>query len=126
MFTIRRNGEFDAQLIGSVHCGLTQGFNRFRYEVEISVDNDGLDNQGFVIDNKAIQEYFDTTYRGRPTTRSCEAIARTACEDFKAMLGDRSKHCARVCIRVFGLPTAHIEYDWRSTTRRHSRMAFAS
>lgn len=119
MFTLRRKGEFDAHLKGDLHCGMKKPFNRFQYEVEISVEDKGLDAQGFVLDNQAIQEYFDTTYADKPTIRSCEAMAKAATLDFRRMLGLRAKHCVEVCVRIFGIPTAHVEYMWRSDVMKN-------
>jgi hypothetical protein len=111
MYTLRRKGEFDAQLLGSLHCGLKKPFNRFQYEVEIGVTDCGLDDKGFVLDNMDIQAHFDNTY-SKPTFFSCETMARVACEHFRELLKDREEHCIQVCVRIYGLPTAHVEYMW--------------
>jgi hypothetical protein len=117
VFTLRREGTFDALLTGDFHCGLTKGFNRFKYEVEICVTSDGLDPKGFVVDNREIQQYFDTYYGSTPTTRSCETMASTATFAFLNLLGTRSKHCRRVCVRIYGLPTAYVEYVFQKSSR---------
>jgi hypothetical protein len=114
MFTIRRNDSFEATLApGTPHCGMGDGqTKKFNYEAWVTIDDDGLDDDGFVIDNKEFQEYFE---QQRVLRHSCEMVCRDAARHFfKRASGRGRQHIHEVCVRIWGLPEkAYAEYMWK-------------
>ncbi len=92
-------------------CG-AQGERRIRYHVSITGLPERLSKEGFVLNNHAIQEYFDVKYKVVDTLPSCERIAITACEDLAKIAG-----CpVRVEVTVGGVPNAGLTAFWQPDT----------
>lgn len=109
--TLQRVGSFSAHAPVNRHqCG-RQGLQNFSYSVAIKGGADTLDSQGFLIDNRAVQQYFDKTYSLNHTLKevpSCEQIALKACEDFRTLV-PKSKG---VRVTISGSPQAKISAVW--------------
>lgn len=114
MFTIRRNDEFITRLVdGTPHCGVGTGMVTFKYEAWVIVADEGLDMNGFVIDNMEFKKYFDT----RTTMdHSCEMACMQAGRHFFKLAARKSGgiHILEVCVRIWGLSgIAYAEYLWK-------------
>lgn len=62
------------------HCGIPLNLV-LHYRVMIETSPDHLDENGFIIDNNAVHDYF-LNHRFEPRFWSCEEIAMRACEYF--------------------------------------------
>jgi hypothetical protein len=131
MFTIRRTDKFTTYLVpNTTHCGIGNGVNsgdgqtvEFTYDAWVCMDDKGLDDSGFVIDNKEFKVFFDTQKR---TSLSCERLCYKAAQHF-FKIASKSKQGMRyvdeVCVKIWGLPgVAYAEYKW---TRSDSKRAAA-
>jgi hypothetical protein len=116
MYFLRRKGHFIARLIPSKgHCGILP-INGFDYEVEICISDDGLDEKGFVINNKEIDLHFQNV---KSTRLSCELLACQAARKFVRLIhsahGRANDNCVQhASVKIYGLPNgiAHAEYRW--------------
>jgi hypothetical protein len=109
-FTLRREGTFICELSGSIHCGLLP-INEFRYQAEICVTDNGLDSQGFIMDNADIQKYFDSI---GATDLSCELLACNTARHFAGVVLNNSHDCVNsVKVVIWGIPTSNAEYVWQ-------------
>lgn len=112
MISMTREGVFSTLAVkGTPHCGLKDGEVSFQYYISLTLDDKGLDSEGFVMDNKFLDDYFKAM-ANKPLTISCESICIEAARHFYRKLSARRSHCVRVCVKVWGLPTAHAEYVW--------------
>lgn len=64
-------------------CGAV-GQQMFVYKVRIHA-TPGLDERGFILDNKKVQHYFDSGFRNLTEVPSCERIAMQAARALAAM-----------------------------------------
>lgn len=83
------------------HCGVPRNFD-LHYIVEIETSDDHLDQNGFIIDNNEVHQYFAQTYRYISVFKSCELIAMEACEHFCR----RVKGLDAITVSVSGRPGA--------------------
>ncbi len=122
MFTIRRIDKFTTYLVpGTSHCGIGTGKNSgdgesvsFTYDAWVKIADQGLDDKGFVIDNKEFKVYFDQQTK---TSLSCEMICKNAAKHFFKIAAGNDKrnipNIQEVCVRIWGLPgVAYAEYMW--------------
>lgn len=108
-----RQGKFTIGSVGddSTQCGFA-GARTLDYRVVIEGDCLKLTPEGFIIDNFAIQRYFDEKYGGHVDRfLSCEHIAMQAVRDFrKAVQG-----CKSVTVTIDGTSgAAGLTASWRS------------
>lgn len=103
MLKVSRKGEFNVFCTGDNHCGIQKGYVTFPYECWVTVSNDALDEQGFVIDNAIFEEFFQNI----GTTRlSCEQL----CLEGGRFLFSKMKESGRehkiveICVRIWGIP----------------------
>lgn len=97
-FRQEASGTFSAEVGGCYHCGPNHDSPKeFDYEVEIHYHGKALDAKGFLNDNLAFQEYFESL---NMVTDSCEMMARNAaCFFWKQLLG----RCNQVTVRIWGI-----------------------
>lgn len=127
MYTIRRMGKFETRLIeGYSHCSVPTAENPYpksckcegaprtlEYDAWVTVGEDGLDEQGFVVDNRVFSDFFS----GQKEMRiSCEQLAKKAAVFLFETVAQTPKRRAavlEVCVKVWGLPDeAYAEYMW--------------
>lgn len=91
------------------NCGMPFTSN-LAYKVELEIMEDHLDKEtGFIIDNNAVQEYFNKTYARAKKFRSCELIAIAACRHFRRKI----KGLRRVAVSISGNPAhAWLTSSW--------------
>lgn len=90
------------KLTGEHHCGLLKE-NRFQYEVTLIGNK--LDEVGFLANNKIIGDYFDSIHE---TALSCELFAEEAAKTFLKADAD----CFKAIVRVWGIAdTAYAEVE---------------
>lgn len=106
MYTLRREGRFYGYPQGCCHCGPDHDPRWYDYKYAITVYNCSLDAQGFVLDNRAPQEWFDN--HGQGFQDSCELLARRAAYSFARMC----KKPYHVSVCVVGFETAAAEFSF--------------
>lgn len=109
-FFLRRNGMFACSLTGENHCGFKK-VNSFKYDVEICINGNSLDERGFVVDNAIIGEYFDKIVT---TDLSCERLARKTVADMlnEYFPGGKRASVKLFRVKIWGTDQAHIEFVW--------------
>lgn len=116
MFKLRRMGWFKPHVDRlPPRCGPIDREDRklFRYDAWVSVSDDGLDTDRFILDNKVISDWFQDYENSFRVFNSCEAICEQAAEIFLRELGPRRRFATEVCVRIWGLPgKAYAEYMW--------------
>lgn len=97
-------------------CGKI-GQTTYRYFVAIEGTSDGLDENGYLVDNAVIAEYFKETYekKGSPCP-SCEVMAQDAIEYFRKV-GKSSVKITRVYVRIHGSDISFIEGEWKKNRK---------
>jgi hypothetical protein len=70
------------------------------YEVQITIDERDLDNNGFVCRQRSLLAYFHNSYGERPTGLSCERMAVHAVKHFKKMFARTGKNFVNVRVRI--------------------------
>jgi len=110
--TMKRKGKFTVGTCedDSTQCGFA-GTRTLSYGVLIEGSPEYLTPEGFLIDNFAIQRYFDTTYAQVKKFLSCERIAMKAVADIRRMVG---KGCKAVEVTVDGTGVAGLSASWRA------------
>lgn len=79
MFQLQVKHRFVAPIApGSVHCGLDDDPAPREYRYQVDIDADGLDGDGFVVDNMAVVRYFE---RINAVGVSCERLCERAAEE---------------------------------------------
>src|SRR5690349_18792761 len=91
LLTLTRTGQFSVRYTHdhARQCGPTMQTDVLTYEVELTMTGEDLDQQGFVVDNNYVAQYFHDTYHEVSSFVSCERIAMRACIDLKRILGDK-------------------------------------
>lgn len=99
--SLNRRGSFFVrdQSDDSTQCGRTRGQRELFYEVRIDSIGEDLDQNGFLIDNNAVQSYFELKYSKCRVFKSCEIIALTAIGDLRKLVGLSRCHKIRVEIK---------------------------
>jgi len=87
--SLHRTGSFLVNDSAEDHaqCGFRRGDRQLWYDVLIESDSAFLDGDGFVLDNNAVQHYFDRQYADVEVFVSCEKIACKAIEDLAQIMG---------------------------------------
>lgn len=72
-FSLRREGLFTITVIGPNRCGLVRNNASINciYRLELTCKGDSLDNKGFLVEQKGIQDFFDSI---KKTNLSCENL----------------------------------------------------
>lgn len=119
--SINRAGEFITH--GNAdhpnQCGKT-GARHYRYFVTITASNKTLTYDGFVMDNKWVDDYFQDCYGEEGTKKlqcdSCENMAQRAVEYFHCIfeneLSLRGVKVERIYVRIHGSEISYIEGEW--------------
>jgi hypothetical protein len=94
----------------TTQCGF-KGTRTLDYRVVIEGSPEHLTPEGFLIDNFAIQRYFDDTYKVVTHFLSCERIALKAVADIRRMVGTG---CKAVEVTVDGTGVAGLTAGWRA------------
>ena len=86
--SLHRTGSFNVNRDAedSTQCGFARGNRTCWFDVTIRSMNQ-LDENGFLIDNNEVQHYFDRTYAGVTSFKSCETIALRAVNDLRDIVG---------------------------------------
>lgn len=113
---MRRIGKFHVGnvLDDSTQCGI-RGTREMEYRVELEMSREHLTPEGFIIDNFAIQQYFDSKYnQDMEKLPSCETIACQAVEDFCTLV----PNCTRIAVNIDGTGFAGLEAEYINPARR--------
>ena len=94
----------------TTQCGY-KGTRTLDYAVLIEGSPERLTPEGFLIDNFAVQRYFDETYKSVKQFVSCERIAMKAVSDIRRMVGIGVK---AVSVTVDGTGKAGLTATWRA------------
>lgn len=78
----------------------TDGPKELAFEIIITTKQ--LDSEGFVFDNRKIEEYFKENFDGKRVKVSCERIAET----ILFYLCEALPNCEGCCVKVSGKPDA--------------------
>jgi hypothetical protein len=110
--TLQRQGTFSVGECGddTTQCGM-RGSRKLNYHVSISSTEKQLDEQGFIIDNNEIQQYFDAKFYSVDRFLSCEQIACQATMDLRKLVGARRCKSVAVTIAPVGIP-AGLTAEW--------------
>lgn len=122
---INREGEFTtlpAQETDN-QCGKV-GAQHYRYFVTIEASNKKLTEQGFVMENLWVDEYFQNRYvLGREKCASCEDMAQEAIKHFLGLFGRvcgqegieelQEVDLRRIYVRIHGSNVSFIEAEWK-------------
>lgn len=90
-FEQHRTGEFHAHVIPRGQCGFSVGQQRFEYELTIVAYEDGLDDNGWLMDNRDADRLFDK-WREGTWQASCEDLAAGGVCMALDALGDRAEY----------------------------------
>jgi len=99
--TLRRGGDFDLYVVGDAHCGLAneQGFVPCSYLLVLCCDAQGLDSDGFLVEQIGIHKYFQEL----PATRlSCELFCVECCRELfrKVMIENASAKIQGIALTI--------------------------
>lgn len=110
--TMKRIGKFTVGACedDSTQCGY-KGTRTLDYKVVIEGSPEHLTKEGFLIDNFAVQRYFDDTYKTIKQFVSCERIALKAVSDIRKMVGVGVR---AVEVTVDGTGVAGLTASWRA------------
>lgn len=110
-YMLERSGEF-AVADSALQCG--NGTQILTYKVVIHGGPRDLNENGWLLDNRAIPQYFTDKYSrsGEKEQRSCEQIARDACIDFAALVAEAGGKARHVTVSVSGIAGSMITADW--------------
>lgn len=129
--SIRRHGQFHVAWSGDNQnqCGRS-GTSILTYDVNIIGDEEHLTEQGFIIDNFEIQEFFEQRFGNVVNFPSCEHIAMQAARGLASKFGpDGVPHLMKVVVHEVsvtignGMPGIGITARWRNPgSRTHDGM----
>lgn len=118
LLRINRAGSFIASPEGvtNTQCGKV-GAKRYEYFVTIEAGNEHLTDEGYVMENLWVEEYFHRRYvRDGEPCLSCESMAQDAvwhfinlfktCQDLEHI------DLRRILVRIHGSPASFIEAEW--------------
>jgi hypothetical protein len=124
MYNIQANGTFRAFVRGCCHCGPSKWYDpiwprQFKYEVWCKVQDDGLDVNGFVINNLAFVEHFRKV---RTVRKSCELLSAECVWFFFRLCsdGDKKRIIETGC-RIWGRSGAFAEFVALGSQMRNER-----
>lgn len=99
-------------------CGAT-GATQYKYFVTVEASNQGLTDEGYVMENQYVDDYFqeEYTHNPNPDAVSCEDMSQRAIEHFLARFeaDDELKNVAltRILVRIHGSEISFIEAEWK-------------
>lgn len=100
MFQLQVKHHFVAPIApGSIHCGLDDDPAPREYHYQVDIEADGLDAQGFVVDNMDVVRYFE---RIASVDVSCERLCERAAEELWL------PHFTRLEVRIHGTSFASV------------------
>lgn len=117
-FKMKRIGQFQANWESRRNvCGVDRSLRPlYSYECEMET-TDRLDDQGFIMDNKHVSEYFINKYASAKTAPlSCEMMAKLATLDILALLRRNGSEPKRVAVTIAGSAQAAMTYEWTEET----------
>jgi hypothetical protein len=106
-YTIRREGQFYANLEPCDQCGGGAGQKTFRFEVALTVDE--LDHHGFSIDNRHVPDAFNGWEKGA-WYGSCEDLAAGGLLHLHAAAAGRA---TAIAVRIIANGDSSIQVDWQ-------------
>lgn len=106
-YTIRREGQFYANLEPCDQCGGGAGQKTFTFDASITVDE--LDEHGFVADNRDIPKAFNHWEEGR-WYGSCEDLAAGGLYHLFALVRDRA---SAIRVRITANGDSSMEVNWQ-------------
>lgn len=97
--TMRRQGEFEATVMGSDHCGIANHNTqlKLKYAVMIECTTTSRDRRGFLFDQLTVHNYFLTL---QYEIRSCENMAVDAARDLMNLIHTENPKCKVRSIQV--------------------------
>lgn len=109
---IERDGKFSVRYTerNDNQCGNLKA-DILLYNVKICVADTALDENGFIIDNMVIYNYFRETFHEVAVFQSCERIALQAMQYFKDLIGS---HLVSIEVTVSGVPEAKMTAKWQA------------
>lgn len=109
---IERDGKFSVRYTerNDNQCGNLKA-DILLYNVKICVADTALDENGFIIDNMVIYNYFRDTFHEVAVFQSCERIALQAMNYFRDML---KEHLVSIEVTVSGVPEAKMTARWNA------------
>lgn len=115
---INREGEFIAHAGSETdsQCG-KKGTRRYRFFVSIEASNAKLTNEGFLMENLWVADYFRERYEEKTgECTSCEDMAQTAVEHFLDLFQSKEELAGivptRILVRIHGSDVSFIEAEW--------------
>lgn len=116
---IERDGKFSVRYTerNDNQCGNLKA-DILLYNVKICVQESALDENGFIIDNMVIYNYFRDTFHEVAVFQSCERIALQAMQYFRDMLGE---HLISIEVTVSGVPEAKMTAKWNTPSNAATR-----
>ena len=114
--SLEREGEFVPvnMVENNTRCGPI-GHMHYKYAVRIEATDDSLSEEGFVIENSRIHNYFLTRYcdYGRSFTAiSCEKMAIKASMEIGRTLVKEKISVTKVIVTIFGSNNARLTATW--------------
>lgn len=114
--TINRLGTFDVTDISDVanQCGRI-GARQYKYKVAVTETSKYLDNDGFLMNNVVLHDYFSETYESkRMKCDSCEIMALTAIAYIKQYCKTHKvKGIKRIYVEIWGSDQSFIATEWK-------------
>jgi hypothetical protein len=112
-FRMKREGQFLANWSTlATKCGPATAQPIYQYTCDI-VTGPSLDEQGFIIDNLAVHQYFVDTYGKAPLPAvSCERMAAHAVKSIKAACKKIGLPLHSVAVAVSGMSGAWLTAEW--------------
>src|SRR5262245_40668250 len=86
LLRINREGEFKGMRPSLQQCGKV-GQVDYRYFVTIEATNKHLTPEGYVMENRWVESYFQNRYGPRRNCPSCEEMAQNAVDYFRKLFG---------------------------------------
>lgn len=107
----RRDGEFTARIEpDSIYCGLyTTPEITYRFQVELEADDSGLDENGFLVDNRDLERIFTECAL---VDKSCELLCHHFVEHVLRLCGDRKPYVRRCTVSLWAHPTAIVTREY--------------
>lgn len=104
---LERSGEFSVRYskTNAHQCGPSLETDVLTYVVRLTMTDESLDENGFVIDNFEIAKFFHDSYHEVKVFQSCELIALGALKHWKSRLGDK---LLAMEVTIAGMPQARI------------------
>lgn len=112
-FKMERDGQFLAKWTNeATKCGPASAQPIYQYKC-VLVCAPSLDENGFIIDNLQIHDYFVKTYGKALPAVSCERMAAHAVKTIKRMCQKDGLAIEQVSVSISGMPGAWLTAEWR-------------